>query len=114
MDSPCIHGFPAEQCASCRICPHGLLAARCGRCLTSTRTAAGRAAAATAAAPHSEEHRGYEIFYVPDVSGWQYRDPDANSSALSYRSAFLARKAVDEAATRTSANASSVSSKRAT
>ena len=50
-----------------------------------------------------EEHLGYEIFYVPAVSGWQYRDPDARQSPLSYRSAFLARKAVDQLPTRVTA-----------
>jgi hypothetical protein len=44
----------------------------------------------------SEEHAGFEIFFEPAVSGWRYRGQDAAASTLSYRSAFLARKAVDE------------------
>ena len=47
---------------------------------------------------HRSKHAGFEIFYVPEVSGWQYRAPDSTTSALSYRSVFLARKAVDEVA----------------
>jgi hypothetical protein len=50
----------------------------------------------SAATPPSEEHAGFEIFYVPAVSGWQYRAPDSAPSRLSYRSAFLARKAVEQ------------------
>jgi hypothetical protein len=106
MPSPCIHGFSADQCASCRTCSHGLPTGRCGRCLASTTPAARRIAIATAATPPAEEHLGYEIYYEPAVSGWLYRDPDANSSPLSYRSAFLARKAVSEVAERSVAKAS--------
>ena len=109
MPSPCIHGFPADQCASCRTCPHGLLTGRCGRCVAST-TPARRGAAAAASDNPAEEHLGYEIYYVPAVSGWQYRGPDASPSALSYRSAFLARKAVDVDAARSTAKASRAAS----
>jgi hypothetical protein len=92
-----MHGFPVEQCASCRTCPHGLSAARCGRCLTESTAAARRRAAAAAPPAHpSEEHQGWEIFYVPAVSGWQVRQPEAEVLEGSFRSAFLARKAVDE------------------
>ena len=41
-------------------------------------------------------HAGHEIFYEAAVSGWRYRAADAAASTLSYRSAFLARKAVDD------------------
>ena len=106
MLSPCIHGFSADQCASCRTCPHGLVTGRCGRCAAGS-TAARRPArrTTTAAQPVTpvEDHLGYEIFYVPAVCGWQYRDPDARPSPLSYRSAFLARKAVDQLPTRVTA-----------
>jgi hypothetical protein len=97
MTNSCIHGFPADQCASCRTCPHGLTAGRCGRCVSAANT---RRAPTTVAAKPSEEHRGFEIYYVPEVSGWHYRDAEARASELSYRSAFLARKAVDEIASR--------------
>ena len=97
MSSSCIHGFPVEQCASCRTCPHGLNASRCGRCLAENTAAARRRLVAT---PHpeltSEEHNGWEILYVPALSGWQVRPPEADVMEGSYRSAFLARKAVDE------------------
>jgi hypothetical protein len=43
----------------------------------------------------SETHAGYELYYDPAVSGWQFRSPDAEPSRESYRSAFLARKAID-------------------
>jgi hypothetical protein len=53
--------------------------------------------------PAPEERGGFEIFYVPELSGWQFRDPDDRTSAVSYRSLFLARKAVEEAAGRIAA-----------
>jgi len=43
----------------------------------------------------SETHAGYELYYDAAVSGWQFRSPDAEPSRESYRSAFLARKAID-------------------
>src|SRR4029079_11294641 len=46
----------------------------------------------------SEQHAGFEMYYEPAVTGWLYRGADAAPSHLSYRSAFLARKAVDELA----------------
>jgi len=52
--------------------------------------------AAATPVPTPEEHQGWEIFYVPAVSGWQVRPPQADVMEGSYRSAFLARKAVDE------------------
>jgi hypothetical protein len=110
MSSPCIHGFSADQCAQCRTCPHGLTTGRCARCNAPITTAARRNAAASGPAIPAEEHRGYEIFYVPAVSGWHYRDPDANSSPLSYRSAFLARKAVDQIPVRATAKRPAVDS----
>ena len=75
--SPCIHGFTRGQCASCQ------------------PTAAG------VSAPKSiegdvEDRQGWEIFYVPAVSGWQVRAPESEVLPDSYRSLFLARKAVDQ------------------
>ena len=98
MTALCIHGFDAEQCASCHTCPHGLTASRCGRCAAASTTAARRKAKPAVETPPSVKHAGFEIFYVPEVSGWQFRGPDSTTSALSYRSIFLARKAVDEIA----------------
>jgi hypothetical protein len=94
----CIHGFRTEECASCRTCPHGLTASRCGRCAASARAVSRRPRGVSTQTYPSEQHAGFEIFYVPAVSGWQYRGADAAASLLSYRSAFLARKAVDELA----------------
>jgi hypothetical protein len=41
-------------------------------------------------------HEGFEIYYAPEVSGWQFRGPESVHSTQSYRSVFLARKAIDE------------------
>ena len=90
---PCIHGFPAEQCVSCHTCEHGNPAATCTRCRAS---ATARKAVVPAGDQTAHVHAGHEIFYEAAVSGWRYRAPDAPASTLSYRSAFLARKAVDE------------------
>jgi hypothetical protein len=101
MSAPCIHGFSEAQCASCRPCPHGLTSGRCGRCIAAAAATPRKVAAASAAnAPGPEERGGFQIFYVPELSGWQYRDPDDRTSPVSYRSLFLARKAVDEVAAR--------------
>jgi hypothetical protein len=96
MTTSCIHGFDPDQCSSCRACVHGLTASRCARCIaaTSITTARLRAAALASTFP-SEQHAGFEIYWVPAVSGWQFRSPDSAPSPVSYRSAFLARKAVD-------------------
>ncbi len=98
MTPQCIHGFRTDECASCQSCPHGLSVARCGRCAAA---AASTRRAVPAAAPQaSEEYAGFEIFYDPAVSGWYYRAPEgAAASPQSYRSVFLARKAVDRVAT---------------
>lgn len=98
MTPSCIHGFTADQCAACRTCLHGLPAAKCGRCATTTAVAALRSEAATNALHRAEEHRGFEIYYVPELSGWRFRAPDDTTSPISYRSTFLARKAIDEIA----------------
>ena len=95
MTLPCIHGFREQECAACQTCPHGLATSRCGRCAATT-TAAARRSVPRIEPPPSEEYSGFEIYYDPDVSGWHFRSPDAVESPLSYRSAFLARKAVDE------------------
>lgn len=45
----------------------------------------------------AEEHRGYEIFYAAGKRSWYYREgEDAVASRESYRSAFQARRAIDE------------------
>lgn len=101
MTPACIHGFLADQCAACRSCPHGLAATRCGRCASAAQSRASRATRVKAAAAPghpTEAHRGFEIYYVPELSGWQFRSPDSNASPLSYRSTFLARKAIDQIA----------------
>jgi hypothetical protein len=96
MTSACKHGFPPGQCASCRACPHGLTASGCGRCQAAAAAASRRRVVAPPAeGTASHDHLGYEIFYVPEVNGWQFRGPDAAPSAESYRSVFLARKAID-------------------
>lgn len=95
MTPACKHGFPIEQCASCRTCPHGLAASGCGRCLNASAAASRRRmVAAPSSDTASQDHQGYEIFYVPEVNGWHFRGPDV-TSAESYRSVFLARKAID-------------------
>jgi hypothetical protein len=58
-----------------------------------------RVKAAAAPGRPAEAHRGFEIYYVPELSGWQFRAPDSSLSPVSYRSTFLARKAIDEIAT---------------
>ncbi|HET7645955.1 MAG TPA: hypothetical protein VFM03_05660 [Candidatus Limnocylindria bacterium] len=95
MPTPCIHGFPTEQCASCRDCPHGLAVGRCARCRAAATSR--KASTATSVAHAPEEYAGYEIFYEPKLNGWRFRRADASPSALSYRSPFLARRAVDQA-----------------
>jgi hypothetical protein len=100
--SVCKHGFPIEHCASCRTCPHGLTASGCGRCLAATATASRRRLApAPLEGTATHDHNGYQIFYVPEVNGWYFRGPDSETSAESYRSVFLARKAIDQLASRT-------------
>lgn len=98
MTAPCIHGFRTDQCAACRPCPHGLTTSRCGRCAAAATSAARRRLVVSDEAHPSEERAGFEIYYEPAVSGWQYRAPDAAPSRISYRSIFLARKAVDDLA----------------
>ena len=45
----------------------------------------------------SEEHRGYEILYVAGQRSWHIRaDETAPISTHSYRSAFQARRAIDQ------------------
>ena len=98
----CKHGFPTGQCASCRTCPHGLTTSGCGRCLSAAAAASRRRVVAPPAeGTASHDHQGYEIFYVPEVSGWHYRGPDAAPSVESYRSVFLARRAIDLLSART-------------
>ena len=97
MTSACKHGFPTEQCAACRTCPHGLTARGCGRCLASAAAASRRRLLpAPPEGTASHEHGGLEIYFVPEVNGWQFRDAENRPSALSYRSVFLAKKAIDQ------------------
>jgi hypothetical protein len=99
MTPPCIHGFRTDECTACRTCPHGLVTSRCARCIKASSTPAGRKALLVAHGEHpSEERAGYEIFYVPALNGWQVRSDDEALSTESYRSIFLARKAVDDLA----------------
>ncbi len=99
MTLPCIHGFRTDECSACRSCPHGLVSSRCGRCLKAVSTPALRRASLNNHGVHpSEERAGFEIFYVPEVNGWQFRTDESAPSAESYRSIFLARKAVDDLA----------------
>jgi hypothetical protein len=100
MTSPCIHGFRTEQCAACRSCPHGLVSSQCGRCIKAASTPAGRKALITAVRSYpSEQREGFEIYYEPAINGWRYRADESAPSVESYRSVFLARKAVDQLAT---------------
>ena len=95
MSTDCIHGFPAQQCASCRTCAHGQVTASCTRCRATTTARSRSASIAADPERPSEAHAGFEIFYEPAVTGWRYRAEGASASQLSYRSAFLARKATD-------------------
>ena len=79
MSEPCIHGFQAGQCS---------------RCLDDASRRTAVAAAADPEVP-SEQRGDWEIVYVPALTGWQVRAPDAEALPDSYRSLFLARKAVD-------------------
>jgi hypothetical protein len=99
MTSPCIHGFRTDECAACRACPHGLVTSQCGRCIRASSTPAGRKALISAVHSYpSEERAGFEIFYEPAMSGWRFRAEQSAPSVESYRSLFLARKAVDQVA----------------
>lgn len=72
------------------------MTSRCSRC---SDAVAVRAAAKVLPDEQSEiEHRGHHIFFVPADRSWYYREgEDGSVSKLSYRSAFQARRAVDEA-----------------
>jgi hypothetical protein len=93
ITTQCIHGFAREQCVSCRNCEHGQTISACSKCRTPT---AMRRVPDPTGDLTAHEHDGFEIFFDPAVTGWRYRDADARASRLSYRSAFLARKAVSE------------------
>ena len=96
MTDRCIHGFESQNCATCRRCAHGIREARCGVCAPRTAREASLMLANDEPRP-SEEHRGYEILYVAGQRSWHYRaNDDAPVSTTSYRSAFQARRAVDE------------------
>lgn len=99
MSAQCIHGFPTQQCISCRTCPHGQVTTTCARCRAPVTTRKVVADAAAAPVPATETHGDYEVYYEPEVSGWRYRSTESEPSRLSYRSAFLAHKAIDQLAT---------------
>jgi len=104
----CIHGFQTDQCSSCRTCPHGLATDKCARCrAAAAATTRRRVAPAPAHEAGSETYNGFEIFYEPSLNGWKYRTPDDATSPLSYRSVFLARKAIDRLGSAETAGASS-------
>ena len=73
MSTDCIHGFPAQQCASCRTCAHGQVTASCTRCRATTTARSRSASIAADPERPSEAHAGFEIFYEPAVTGWRYR-----------------------------------------
>ena len=103
MTSACKHGFPTEQCAACRTCPHGLTAGGCGRC-SAVAAAATRHRVRPTLDAHAASlvaHDGFEIYYAPEESGWHFRGPESVHSTQSYRSVFLARKAIDQLPNRT-------------
>ena len=89
MTTVCIHGFEAQHCARCRTCLHGAIASRCATC----RAAANKLVRLTE--QPTAEYLGFEIYFVPVENSWYYRTSDADPSAISYRSAFQARRAVD-------------------
>ena len=61
----------------------------------------------------TEEHRGYEISYVAGERSWYIRaNADAPRSQHSYRSAFQARRAIDEILDRPAPVAASGSKKK--
>ncbi len=104
MSDQCIHGFLTEQCVSCRTCPHGQVTTACARCRAPATTR--KAAKVAAPVPPDETHGDYEVYYEPEVSGWRYRSAESVPSRLSYRSAFLARKAIDQLGAEPEAKAS--------
>ncbi len=57
-------------------------------------------------------YNGFEIVFTPAVNGWQYRTPDDTLSRESYRSEFLARKAIDTLASAGVAEAPRASKRR--
>ena len=94
LSGQCIHGFPIEQCISCRTCQHGQVTTTCAKCRAPTTTR--KVALDSVPVPPSEIHGDYEVYFEPAVSGWRYRADESSPSQLSYRSAFLARKAIDQ------------------
>jgi len=96
MTDRCIHGFETQRCASCRRCPHGLLEYRCAVCGAPKTAREATIMLANDAPRPSEEHRGYEILYAAGERSWYIRaDAEAPRSALSFRSAFQARREID-------------------
>jgi hypothetical protein len=61
----------------------------------------------------SEAHRGYEISYVANERSWYIRaDAEAPRSHNSFRSAFQARRAIDDLIDRPKAAAAGAGSKK--
>ena len=97
MTERCIHGFDAQHCASCRRCAHGLIESRCAECSAPTTARQAATMLANDGPRPSEEHRGYGIEYAAGERSWYIRaDADAPRSTVSYRSAFQARRAIDQ------------------
>jgi len=72
------------------------MTSRCGSC--ANRVSSRAAAKMVPPAQPPEEHRGFEVFFVPEERSWYYRDaPDAPTQGASYRSAFQAKLAIDAA-----------------
>ena len=74
--------------------------------MDATRSSAAESAATArerACASSNVNRAGFEIVYVPELSGWQVRSGDSAMSDESYRSIFLARKAADDLAAAASA-----------
>ena len=108
MTAPCIHGFRTEECTSCRTCPHGLVASRCGRCIRASSTPAGRKAllVATRRAPFRGARAASRSCTSPSSADGRCARRTRSISDESYRSIFLARKAADDLASAASAKES--------
>lgn len=91
----CVHGFNPEHCTSCRTCRHGLITSRCARCMNPVAQRA--ADKILPPAEPSQEHRGHEVYFVPAQRSWYFRDSPDVLPRESYRSAFLAKRAIDSA-----------------
>jgi hypothetical protein len=48
-------------------------------------------------AESAQEHRGHEVYFVPAERSWYFRESPDVLPRASYRSAFLAKRAIDAA-----------------